>query len=599
MSFATPWALLGLILATVPLILHLVQRHQPQEKSFPAVRYLEDATRDQRRRLRLRDLLLLLLRTALIIFLVLAAAGARFDRSVPLGSHAPIALVLVVDNSASSATVIDGEPTLDLLTAVGKRVLDRASTGDRLWLLPADGIARSGTATELSERLADLKPMPLRLDLGESLQAAAKLIDQVAMPGEIVILSDAQRTAITATTVKPKVILLRPAGEPPFNRSIAGLGVTSQPWRRDGGQVTIEVESSDSDPVAVRLHVGVAPGRDLLVTPGVPSVERVTPSHTGWLAITATLPPDELRSDDQRGVAVRVAPPPAVNWDRSSRFINTAVEVLIADGRLTPGDQVTIGGLGRAASIVVPPEDIAQVGALNRSLAARGSTWQFGAAIAGSAHTDSNSLLPERVLVRRRLSLVRSDAAGDTLLTVNGEPWLVRSGKLVLVGSRFDPEWTELPIRAGFVPLVDELATDVVEGGPLVPPTSAGAPVILPPMVDAVVGPSGRSVTTAGSPWTAAEAGIHWLLDGSDTVAAISVGIDPRESRLTRASTGAVAAAWPGATVAELDNGVAATFRLGGRGDLRPLLLVLAALAAIAESLVAGRLKGADISRDG
>jgi hypothetical protein len=103
-SFTLPWALLGLTAAGIPLFLHLVRRQEPHEVVFPAVRYLEDTTRDHHRRLQLRNLLLLFLRTLLIIALVLAAAGATINRG-GLGSHAPSALALVVDNSASSAAV--------------------------------------------------------------------------------------------------------------------------------------------------------------------------------------------------------------------------------------------------------------------------------------------------------------------------------------------------------------------------------------------------------------------------------------------------------------------------------------------------------------
>src|SRR5512145_1879580 len=73
-SFLHPLALLGLVAATIPALLHLLQRRIPPELDFPAVRYLSAAERESARRLRLRHLLLLILRTALIVVIVLAAA---------------------------------------------------------------------------------------------------------------------------------------------------------------------------------------------------------------------------------------------------------------------------------------------------------------------------------------------------------------------------------------------------------------------------------------------------------------------------------------------------------------------------------------------
>src|SRR5207237_3540799 len=53
---------------------------------------------------------------------------------------------------------------------------------------------------------------------------------------------------------------------------------------------------------------------------------------------------------------------------------------------------------------------------------------------------------------------------GDVLATVNGEPWLVRSGGIVLLGSRLDTAWTALPAAPGFVPFVDALVNRIVMG---------------------------------------------------------------------------------------------------------------------------------------
>ena len=64
MSFLHPWMLAGLAAAAIPIILHLIARRQPPTVVFPAVRYLLDTTREHQHRLRFRNLLLLLVRTA-------------------------------------------------------------------------------------------------------------------------------------------------------------------------------------------------------------------------------------------------------------------------------------------------------------------------------------------------------------------------------------------------------------------------------------------------------------------------------------------------------------------------------------------------------
>ena len=92
-GFLQPLALLGLLAASIPPILHLLARRLPPVVPFPAVRYLSETERRQSRRLKLRNLLLLLLRTFLIVLIALAAS--RPIARVPFGgSHEPLAVAV-------------------------------------------------------------------------------------------------------------------------------------------------------------------------------------------------------------------------------------------------------------------------------------------------------------------------------------------------------------------------------------------------------------------------------------------------------------------------------------------------------------------------
>ena len=69
-SFLEPLALLGLAAALIPTLLHLLGRRLPPEVVFPAVRYLTATEREHSRRLWLRNLLLLILRTLVMVLVV-------------------------------------------------------------------------------------------------------------------------------------------------------------------------------------------------------------------------------------------------------------------------------------------------------------------------------------------------------------------------------------------------------------------------------------------------------------------------------------------------------------------------------------------------
>ena len=140
-GFLSPLALFALAAAAIPPLLHLLARKLPPVVPFPAVRYLSETERKHSRRLKLRNLLLLFLRTLLIIIIALAAA--RPVARVPFGgSHEPAAVALIVDNSLSSGAVVDGRRVLDGILDQARHVLDRAGDDDRVWLVLADGIPR-------------------------------------------------------------------------------------------------------------------------------------------------------------------------------------------------------------------------------------------------------------------------------------------------------------------------------------------------------------------------------------------------------------------------------------------------------------------------
>src|SRR6059036_1658779 len=108
-TFLHPLALVGLAAAAIPALLHLLERRAPPEADFPPLRYLSEAERQSARRLKLRHLLLLILRTLLIVLIVLAAARPLVPaRTGGATVHAPTALAVILDNSASSGVVVDG-----------------------------------------------------------------------------------------------------------------------------------------------------------------------------------------------------------------------------------------------------------------------------------------------------------------------------------------------------------------------------------------------------------------------------------------------------------------------------------------------------------
>ena len=72
MNVAHQTMLFGLLLAAIPVVLHLIMKAKPKRVEFPALRLIQQHRRSSQRRMRLRQLLLLLLRMIIIAALVFA-----------------------------------------------------------------------------------------------------------------------------------------------------------------------------------------------------------------------------------------------------------------------------------------------------------------------------------------------------------------------------------------------------------------------------------------------------------------------------------------------------------------------------------------------
>ena len=81
MQFLSSFMLPGLLLASVPLIIHLLNRRRFQLVEWAPMKYLKLTVKNNRRRLRIEQLILLLLRTLLIILSILTVARPALSKA--------------------------------------------------------------------------------------------------------------------------------------------------------------------------------------------------------------------------------------------------------------------------------------------------------------------------------------------------------------------------------------------------------------------------------------------------------------------------------------------------------------------------------------
>jgi hypothetical protein len=402
-----------------------------------------------------------------------------------------------------------------------------------------------------------------------------------------VLLTDLQASAVTSAQPRVPLVVGRPGDEPPPNAGIVGLAAGAQPWSSDGGRVTASLAGDSGAAVPLIARLDRRPERQALVRVGSAATLALPGAPSGWWTVSADLDPDELRADDHRIGAVRVAPVARVSWASAGRYVAAACGVLEANRRIARGEEITLGRLGPGASVVEPPDDPAELGALNRALAARGIGWRYGMLTLAPAPTDSSAAVGRvRVLRRYRLEPTGSGRTG-VVATVGGQPWLVRTGDVVLLGSRLDPAWTELPVTAGFMPFMDLVLNRLARGEVSIGEGAPGDPIPLPDLVTSVRQGDREWRVEGGGNFRPADVGAYYLVAGQDTLGAIAANLDPRETLLRPAPDAQVRRLWNGAQVVDLGHAAALAFASGAVGDLRGPLLWLALCLGLSEMALA------------
>jgi hypothetical protein len=249
---------------------------------------------------------------------------------------------------------------------------------------------------------------------------------------------------------------------------------------------------------------------------------------------------------------------------------------------VTLGDEPAPG-----TSVVFPPSDPALVGSVNRELAARGVDLRFGERIDGEWLLDGEMDDGGGATVLRRHPV---EGRGTVLGTADGTPWLVRSGEVVVVGSRLEQEWTDLPVRAAFLPFLDRLINRVAAAEGRTVEATPLASFEAPAGVARLNTPDGAVAVADGLRVIAPEEpGVYFFESaGGDTVGALEVNVDQRESRLEPATARSVRQAL-GERARLLGEAALDRELFGGarRTELTAALLVLALLVALAELALA------------
>jgi hypothetical protein len=351
LGFANAGLLYGLAAASIPILIHLLNRRKRREVRWAAMRFLAAAMAKNQRRIRIENWLLLALR-CLLVALVVGAMAKPFLES--FGNVIPgrrTHRVVVLDASMSMAAKVGGSTRFDQAKAVASQFVKDSRRGDAVSLVLMGDPPRvvigdpSPNLEEVRKEVGELAQGQGGVDLEATFEAVDRVLEASSIPQkELVFLSDLQAASwrprggggasgdeglarsiarIEARRPRSVVVDLGKAGA--GNRAVVGLE-SDAPVITPGATVAVTAlvrnfGPSAAEGVRVRLttdgRLGPEQVVDLPVGEVVPVVFNQQFPAPGDHVVEASIDEDALPPDDRRLLVASV---------------REAVRVLLVDG---------------------------------------------------------------------------------------------------------------------------------------------------------------------------------------------------------------------------------------------------------------------------
>ncbi len=156
MSFLSGIFLWALPLAAAPVVIHMLHRRRRLTIKWGAMQFLLEAATRRRRMWRVEDLLLMLLRAALLALFVFALARPLLSSAG--GGSGPRDVIIVLDTSMSTARKVDRQEVFARQLAKCDELLGELREGDFVRVLTASSTPKWLASSPVPVALA--KPRP-------------------------------------------------------------------------------------------------------------------------------------------------------------------------------------------------------------------------------------------------------------------------------------------------------------------------------------------------------------------------------------------------------------------------------------------------------
>lgn len=362
MEFLAPLMLLGALGIGIPIAMHLIGRRRAKQVKFAAIDFLLGSDRKLARRLRLRELLLLLARVlvCLAVPLVLAKPYTSCEHKGPRVESGPQAAVIVIDDSLAGRYRVGGKQLFERARQQARTIVSRVGPEAEVAVVLTS--TKEGGATELTrdhvgiqDTIAGLDPTWRPADTSGALLTAARLLDGAKQKKKTIFLISAlAKTGFGGDeTTMSSDIALRVVditkGAELSNIAVTRIEIEPDPDAGSRGiRVTAHIANFSStlvDEHPVTLEIAGRPVSRASVTlkPGETVAKRFAasmPKNARTAELIVSVSHDALRADDRRYALAELRDQTKVllvNGD--PRTVRHDDELFYIDAALRPGDR--------------------------------------------------------------------------------------------------------------------------------------------------------------------------------------------------------------------------------------------------------------------
>ncbi|MDP6118163.1 MAG: BatA domain-containing protein [Planctomycetota bacterium] len=212
--FYNPLLLIALSAVLIPIAVHVISRHRAKVIPFSSIVFLEASVRERAGIKRIQELLTLLLRCLLILFLVLAASKPLLKRSKGsiLGAGSETDVIILLDNSCSMGYREGDTNLFEQAVSMAESILKTLAENDRAIILTSHRAENSqsswdeATLEQARKQLGNAKLTMSSTSILQELQASLDMMNSATGAiREIHVISDFQTSILNEPDIIERI----------------------------------------------------------------------------------------------------------------------------------------------------------------------------------------------------------------------------------------------------------------------------------------------------------------------------------------------------------------------------------------------------------